>query len=107
MVLHVRREAGYKFPAAILDVGVGGLCFVFPPEEAAIAEGSEVEATFTWEDDTWSVTARGTLLRMGTRKGKTTGQIAFANDSYEVIRAMGELVAHIERTRLQLRANKH
>ena len=106
VVLHVRREAGSKFPCTIMDVGTGGLCFAFPRDEAAIAEGSEVESTFLWEEGSREVTVRGTLLKMGTRKGKTTGQIVFVSESYEVIRALGEVVSHIERVRLQFKAKK-
>ncbi|MEO5340600.1 MAG: hypothetical protein H7837_08800 [Magnetococcus sp. MYC-9] len=106
VLLQVRREAGYSFPAPILDIGVGGVCFAFPIDEAAIAEGSELEATFQWAEGQ-EVTTRGTLLKMGTRQGKVSGQMSFANDSYEVIRGLGEMVSHVERIRLQARSNKH
>ncbi len=107
--LSIKREAGYSFFAPIVDVSVGGVCFVLPNDEAIMFEGSEEEVTFRWsegqyEEDAREVTDKGTLLKMGNRQGKPVGQLVFSAESYEVIREMGELVAHIERARLQSRS---
>ncbi|MEO5334343.1 MAG: PilZ domain-containing protein [Magnetococcus sp. YQC-5] len=106
VALRITREAGVVFFATIVDVSTGGLCFRLPEEEAPISEGSVVEGTFQYwlDEEEVLVTERGTLLKMGTRQGKTVGQIVFANDSYEVIREIGELVAYVERVRLQARS---
>lgn len=100
--LSIRREAGISFFAPIVDIGVGGVCFMLPEEEAPISEESELELIFYWDEE-GEVTCKGSLVKMGVRQGKNVGQIAFSPDSYVVVRALGELVAYIERTRLQSR----
>ncbi|MBF0401920.1 MAG: PilZ domain-containing protein [Magnetococcales bacterium] len=102
VALSIKREAGVSFFAPIVDIGAGGVCFTLPDDEAPIAEGSEVDVTFYWDEEK-ELADKGTLIKMGSRHGKPVGQIAFATESYEVIRQLGELVAHIERARLQTR----
>ncbi|MBF0184279.1 MAG: hypothetical protein HQM06_07810 [Magnetococcales bacterium] len=103
VVMNISREAGTVFMAAIADVGIGGVCFYLPEEEAQLSEGAEVEVSFSWEEDERQVSVKGTLIKMGTRHSKPAGQIVFNVDSYEHVREIGELVAHVERSRLQMR----
>jgi hypothetical protein len=103
VVMNISREAGTTFTAAIADVGVGGVCFYLPQEEAQLSEGAEVDIMFAWEENERQVTVKGTLIKMGTRHSKPAGQIVFNVDSYEHVREVGEMVAHVERSRLQMR----
>ncbi|MBF0096151.1 MAG: PilZ domain-containing protein [Magnetococcales bacterium] len=103
VAMSISREAGTTFAAAIADVGVGGVCFYLPEEEAQLSEGAEVDVGFTWEEGERQVVVKGTLIKMATRHGKPAGQIVFNVDSYEHVREIGEMVAHVERSRLQMR----
>ncbi|WP_130470057.1 PilZ domain-containing protein [Candidatus Magnetaquicoccus inordinatus] len=103
VVLSISREAGTTFMATIADIGIGGVCFYLPAEEAQLSEGAEVDISFTWEEGEREVSVKGTLIKMGTRHSKPAGQIVFNIDSYEHVREIGEMVAHVERSRLQMR----
>lgn len=102
--LVVERPALVTFPAAILNIGSGGLSFMQPGDIAPLTENCHLNLLLNWQHDQ-ELIIPGTLVKNMSSMGKTQVHVRFSVQSYEMSRALGELVAYIERFELTRRSD--
>ncbi|MEO5350809.1 MAG: PilZ domain-containing protein [Magnetococcus sp. YQC-3] len=104
VALRIKNTGGYEYTATILEISAGGCSFSLSNDEASLVEGEKLELAF-YKDEEKQVSLHGTLFKVQSRRGKEIGHVGFHAESYEAVREMGELVAHMERIALRERHN--
>ena len=106
IVLTVERPALVTFRAQLLNLGTGGLSFQQPDDVAPLTENCHLKLTFNWPPENQLVIP-GTLVKNKSALGKTRVHVRFSIETFEMSRAIGELVTHIERMELKERSDKN
>ena len=104
ITLCIQTPEGIHFDATLLNVGTGGCSFLLPEEAPPLPDGSRLELTFYWGEER-QVVQQGTLLTRHTRSEQEIGHVHFSDQTGNQLRAMGELVTHVERIHLRVRQN--
>ncbi|MEO5353371.1 MAG: PilZ domain-containing protein [Magnetococcus sp. XQGC-1] len=104
VTLCIQTPDGAHFDVTLLDVGTGGCSFLLPEEVQPLPDGSALELTFYWGEER-RVLQQGILLSRHTRSEQEVGHLHFTSQTGQQLRAMGELVTHVERVHLRVRQN--
>ena len=103
--LMVERPAQITFPAQLRNIGNGGLSFLQPADITPMTENCHLKVVLQWDIDQ-EIILNGTLVKNKITRNEICAHIRFSIESYEVSRALGELVSDVERIALQKRSKK-
>lgn len=104
--LIVERPALVTFPVHIRDISLGGLDYVHPDDVAPLTEKCHLNLQFTYDEDK-ELIIPGTLVKNMRTLSEVHTHVHFSIESYEMSRAVGELVTYVERSSLKERSDRH